>query len=160
MSTADRLTGSLSHFRNNFEDRRKGNMKKMFVLAGVALLCASLGWAQQSAPSADSNAASSSIRGCLSGAEGNYMLTQQDGTVFRLVGKEDQLKNHIGHEVMVTGQVSASGSGSAPDQGESNSQNSAGSSGSSTSGNTVEVSDIKMVAKRCSSESGAGQSRY
>jgi hypothetical protein len=127
-------------------------MKKLFLFTVLGLLCASFGWAQQQA---DQSGASSvqvgTIRGCLSGSNGNYTLAQDSsGTMFRLVGNDDQLKGHIGQEVLVTGQLPAGTS--AADQGEGSAKNSAG---SSASGNMVQVSDVKMVSQTCNTGSEA-----
>jgi hypothetical protein len=138
-------------------------MKKLLVLSSIALLYASLGWAQDSSaqPSAQSpnSAADSSsttsgtVQGCLNGSEGNYTLTQDTtGTVFKLAGSTDKLKEHVGHEVAVTGQMSGdSGSATSPSSGSSDSNASAGP--------TFQVSDVKMVSKHCASGSDAPQSR-
>jgi hypothetical protein len=127
-------------------------MKKFLFAAAVILLCSSFGWAQQSDQSTGSSAQVGTVRGCLGGADGGYTLTQdQSGTMFRLVGSNDQLKSHIGQEVLVTGQLpNASPAPSAA--GES------GSSASSTSGNVIQVSDVRMVSKTCASGNAAPSS--
>jgi hypothetical protein len=133
-------------------------MKKLFLWAALTFLCASFGWAQQSDKSTGSSDPSGTIKGCLSGSDGNYMLTQDEtGAKFRLVGNEDKLKSHIGHELLVTGQLG--NAASAADPGENNPSASA-SGGSSARSSVVQVSDIKMVSKHCSSGTDASQSRY
>jgi hypothetical protein len=142
-------------------------MKKLLVLSSIALLYASLGLAQDSSaqPSAQSpnstptssSGTSGTIQGCLSGSEGSYTLTQDStGTVFKLVGSTDKLtdklKEHVGHEVAITGQMAGdSGSATSPSSGSSDSNTSTGS--------TLQVSDVKMVSKHCASGSDAPQSR-
>lgn len=124
-------------------------MKKVLPAAGVVLLSLPFVWAQQSDQTGDSTARVGTVRGCLGGSGGNYTLTQDtSGTMFRVVGNEDQLKSHIGQEVLVTGQLSDGGS--AASSGDQASTTSANSAASSTSGNMVQVSDIKMVSKTCS----------
>ena len=50
------------------------------------------------------NAASeTTIQGCLSNSKGQYWLTESNGTVHQLSSHANVLKNHIGHEVAVTG---------------------------------------------------------
>jgi hypothetical protein len=147
-------------------------MKKLFLFSAVVLLCASFGWAQDQsqAPATDnSNSAQvGTVRGCLGGSDGNYTLTQdQSGSMFKLVGGDDQLKTHVGQEVLVTGQLSA-GSASG-DQGSAGASananaNSSGatatsSTGSASSGNMVQVTDVKMVSQTCSSGSSAPPSQ-
>jgi hypothetical protein len=121
-------------------------MKRVILLASIALLCASFAWAQQTAASSDQSGSSASpsgtIQGCVSGTDGNYMLSQDEtGTMYKLVGSEDKLKSHVGHEVMITGQLT-----SAPDQGQGGSSTSANADG----GSVIQVSDVKMIAKQCS----------
>jgi len=137
-------------------------MKKMIVLS-IALLFALLGWAQDqsaqpatqppaSTETSSSNANPGSVQGCLGGSEGNFTLTQDStGTIFKLVGSNDKLKQHVGHEVAVSGQVSGdAGSGAS-----AHDQQSAPSSGTTdtaaTGGSTIQVSDVKMVSTQCGS---------
>jgi len=141
-------------------------MKKMFLLVGLAVLCASLGWAQdtpaQSDPSPGSSASTSSgaIKGCLSGGDGNYMLTQDEtGTMYQLVGSDSKLKDHVGHEVLVTGRLMNAASESSTSEQEPSDPSTSKSAGGLAGGNAVQVSDIKMVSKRCSSGTEAPQSR-
>lgn len=127
-------------------------MKKFLFAAVVILFCGSVVWGQQSDQSTGSSAQVGTVRGCLAGTDGGYTLTQdQSGTLFRLVGSDDQLKSHMGQEVLVTGQLP--NAGPAPSAaGESSS------SGSSTSGNVIQVSDVRMVSKTCASGNAAPSS--
>jgi hypothetical protein len=83
------------------------------------------------------------------------MLTQDEtGTMYRLVGSDSKLKDHIGHEVLVTGQlINADSAASTTEQGQSDPSTS-----KSAGGSTFQVSDIKMVSKRCRSENDTRQS--
>lgn len=129
-------------------------MKKFLFAAAVIWLCGSFGWAQQSDQSvgSSSQAQVSTVRGCLGGTDGGYTLTQdQSGTRFRLVGNDDQLKSHMGQEVLVTGQLP--NAAPAPSAAGENS-----SSGSSTSGNVIQVSDVRVVSKTCASGNAAPSS--
>ena len=99
------------------------------------------------------------MEGCLNGSDGNYVLTQDStGTVFKLAGNTDMLKEHVGHKVAITGQV-VNDSGSAESSGDktSPSQGSAQANASGTS--TFQVSDVKMISKSCSSGSNPYQPR-
>ena len=126
-------------------------MKKLSLLLSLTVLCGSLAFAQDAAsqsasPSANTASGASSVQGCLSGSDGNYMLTQdRAGTTFKLIGSETQLKKHVGHEVAVTGQSTGSegSSASAADQGQA--QPSTGGSDS----NTIQVTNVRMVSKQC-----------
>lgn len=138
-------------------------MKKMLLLSSIALLCASFAWAQQTGAPADPSSSSSvgaspssgAIQGCVSGDAGNYMLTQDGtGATYKLVGQDDKVASHVGHEVMVTGQLTNAGSAaSASDQGQ-------GSSSTSTAGGSaIQVSDVKMISKHCSQGTSPAQPR-
>jgi hypothetical protein len=139
-------------------------MKKMIVLS-VALLVASLGFAQDqssqpsaqsptSAATSSSNPTAGNIQGCLGGSDGNFTLTQDStGTIFKLVGSNDQLKQHVGHEVAVSGQMSGDAGSAASAQGSPSS----GTTDATASGATIQVSDVKMVSTQCGSGSNAPQ---
>ena len=45
----------------------------------------------------------STIQGCLSSASGHYYLTDSSGTKYALSGYANKLKDHVGHEVAITG---------------------------------------------------------
>ncbi len=45
----------------------------------------------------------STIQGCLSSASSRYYLTDSSGTKYELSGYANKLKNHVGHEVAITG---------------------------------------------------------
>jgi len=128
-------------------------MKRMLLLAALGLLCTSFAVAQDMSPQSSQAGSGASdragtIQGCLSGSDGNYMLAQdQTGTMYKLVGSENQLKKHVGHEVMITGQMSPGSAASTSDEANSAASASAGASND----NTVQVSDVKMVSKHCSS---------
>jgi len=130
-------------------------MKKICLLSAFALMYTSLSLAQGTygqQPDQQNTQASStssgSVQGCLSGSDGNYMLTQDGtGTMYKLMGSEAQLRKHVGHEVAVMGQAGSGSAGALSDQTQNNT--SAGSS-DATSGNTIQVTDVKMISKHCS----------
>ena len=135
-------------------------MKKMFLLLSLLGLWASLA-AAQNAPSGDQsqaqNSNTNSVQGCLSMTDGNYMLTQDgNSATYKLVGKEAQLKKHVGHEVAITGEMTGgagpSGSASGQDQGQGDA------SGSASAPTAIQVTDVKMVAKSCNGGGSAPQS--
>jgi hypothetical protein len=133
-------------------------MKKMLLLLSLGMFCASLALAQDSsttsqtpAPGSDTAAGANTVQGCLSGGEGNYLLTEDGtGATYKLMGDEAQLKKHMGHEVAVTGQPATDSQAqpSATDQGQA--QPSTNSSG----GTTVQVTSVKMVSKECRGSGG------
>jgi len=140
-------------------------MKKIMFVLSLGVLCASLAFAQDtpqsdqsgSASASTSSSGSSSIQGCLNGSDGSYTLTQDGGGMtYKLMGSENQLKKHVGHEVAITGQVTPGGSGnaaSASDSGQS------GSGAGSSEGSMIQVTSVKMVSKHCTSSTDTPQPR-
>src|SRR5260370_14234092 len=43
------------------------------------------------------------VQGCLGGSDGNYTLTDKNGTSFHLTADTAKLSEHVGHEIKVTG---------------------------------------------------------
>lgn len=77
------------------------------------------------------------VTGCLSQANGQYMLTTHKGMTYQLAGDSSELANHVGHEIKVTGTESGAGA-------------SANASGqTSANGPTLEVSSMKHISKTC-----------
>jgi hypothetical protein len=79
-------------------------MRSIFLLISILLLSAAWAVAQYENPDSDSqaNASRVSMAGCLDGASGSYTLTDAGGAVYRLTGKTEQLKAHIGQTIRVT----------------------------------------------------------
>lgn len=104
----------------------------------------------QTHPSQEMSASSgtnTSVQGCLSGSDGNFMLTDKNGTTYQLTGDTAKLSEHVGHEVKVMGSTSSassSGAGTPP-----------GAMGE-TSKQSLQVSSIKHISKTC--QSGGGMS--
>jgi hypothetical protein len=125
-------------------------MRRLLWLGFVLLLGASWAVAQDSATpgstptQSDSSQASSAqtVEGCLSGSNGKYTLTDQQGKSYDLTGDTSKLADHVGHEVKITGSAS------------SGSSSSTGSQAGSGSGQTLEVSSFKHVSKTCKNAGG------
>ena len=83
------------------------------------------------------------VQGCLSGSDGNYMLTDKQGNMYQLTGDTAKLSEHVGHEIKVMGSTS-SASGSDTSSG--------GSMGSSKQ--TIQVSSVKHISKTCQNTGG------
>ncbi len=99
-------------------------MKKGVLLLSPLLLAATMATAQAAPPSSHfaaapgnassatagqaASARSSSLRGCLSGSKGNYILTDHQGQQHRVVGDNHGLRDEVDHEVYLTGSGSAS----------------------------------------------------
>lgn len=130
-------------------------MKKLLMLSLVLLLSAVCAFAQYG--SQDSNNQSSAgqgsadpnettVQGCLSGSSGNYMLTDQAGTVYRIKGNTSKLQAHVGHTISVTGtSTTASGANAARQSGSMSSP--------SDSHPTLMVSSFKHISPSCNSAS-------
>lgn len=161
-------------------------MKKAMLLSVAIVLCAALALAQDTAPGGSSqsttstsqtttteqNSSGKTIQGCLTGASGNYMLTDAMGMSYKVLGDESQLSDNVNKQVEVTGTVGATASASAgnnPDtnapnasaegnQGEANA-NAGNASGAASGGSatanaskTLTVSSVKKIADSCGAE--------
>jgi hypothetical protein len=128
---------------------------RQLVLLSVLLLAVSWVAAQsnssQTTPSTSSSQTSSdpqmgggstSVEGCLGGSEGNYTLTDKNGASWQLSGDTAKLKEHVGHEVKITG-TEGSSSASSSGQSADNTGQGAGSS------KTLQVTSVKHVSKTC-----------
>jgi hypothetical protein len=142
-------------------------MTKIEFGLSAILLLAVRGWAQDSsspqapAARATSFTSPSTVQGCLSGSEGNFVLTQDNTTTaFKLVGADTQLKDKIGHEISVTGQMINPTAGgqdqsrptSTPDT--TTPQNNSpmdNSSATSMGTNAFQVNQVKTVSDQCGS---------
>jgi hypothetical protein len=81
-----------------------------------------------------------SVEGCLQGADGNYTLTAENGTIYQLTGNTAELKEHVGHEVQITGKSSGSNAASTPSESAGGAQQA-----------TLDVKSMKHIAKTCKS---------
>jgi hypothetical protein len=88
------------------------------------------------------------IKGCLSGSDGSYTLTDNNGQSYRLTGDTAKLSDHVGHEMKVTGNVS---SASASTSGE----NANGAMGQSGAAQTIDVTSFKHISKTCQNSGAA-----
>jgi hypothetical protein len=123
-------------------------MRKPLLLSLLLLLSAM--WLQAQASSSSQTAGDTggtTVQGCLSGASGNYTLTADNGTTYTLAGNTTELKDHVGHEVQITGKTSSPGLAS----GSSASSASTSSAGGGQS--TLEVMSMKHISKTCKSSS-------
>src|SRR6266705_6150565 len=122
-------------------------MKKSVLLFSVLLLATAFVVAQQqqsnpsgststtmdqTASTLTSSANASTVQGCLSGSDNNFTLTTSSGTTYALQGKTDNLKDHVGHTVEVTGTPSASSTATTT-----------GGTSSASSANVLQISSIR-----------------
>lgn len=75
-------------------------MRQIMWLVGVMALCG-VGMAQHSA----NDAGSMTVRGCLQRSRQNFVVVDHSGMPYALKGVTDKLKNEVGHEVEVKGQL-------------------------------------------------------
>ena len=125
-------------------------MRRIVVLFSVLLLGACMAAAQDTqdksnpyTPTQATKDASGqmTIEGCLSGDSGNYMLSDKNGTSYKLTGDTAKLSEHVGHEVKITGTASsASASGG---------ETASGTSGTTGASQTLEVSSVTHMSKTC-----------
>jgi hypothetical protein len=120
-------------------------MRRGLLVLSV-LLPASLWAAAQSSEQGSRTSAGgqTTVEGCLSGSSGNYMLTDQNGTMYQLTGDTAKLSEHVGHEIKVSGTSSSAS--------DSSTGTATGASGSAQQ--TIQFTSVKHIAKTCKSGSG------
>ena len=97
------------------------------------------GSSQKDSSMSETGTSGNSVEGCLSGSDGNYTLTDQTGTSYKLTGDTAKLSEHIGHEVKITGtKSSASATGASDTMGQTGGAQ-----------QSIEVSSVKHVSKTC-----------
>jgi len=81
-------------------------MKNTLPIALTLAILITLAAAQQqnAAPANAANPPQSAIRGCLTGAAGQYRLVDDNHIVYRLIGQDKELSGVDGQQVAVTGQ--------------------------------------------------------
>ncbi len=130
------------------------------LLFSVLLLGTCWAAAQDTSPSAASSTQDASaqatptdagnaqtVKGCLSGSDGNYILEASNGKTYRLMGDTSKLSEHVGHEMKITGTISST-STTAPNGQDVN--------GANTTRQTLEVTSFKHISKNCE---GGGMSK-
>ncbi|HUB02565.1 MAG TPA: hypothetical protein VL983_07760 [Terriglobales bacterium] len=81
------------------------------------------------------------VQGCLSGSNGNYMLTDKNGMSYQLTGDTAKLSQHVGHEIKVTGTTGAGTATGEMGRGSKASQ-------------TLTVTSMKHISKTCQNPGG------
>lgn len=116
----------------------------------VSLLLLATSWAiAQNAPaqtdqqaynqSATSSGSQVTVQGCLSGSDGKYMLTDDQGKMYNLGGDTSKLADHVGHEVKITGTESTAATSGEP----------AGAMSNQSNQPTLEVTSMRHISKTC-----------
>ncbi len=125
--------------------------KKAFYLSSAVLLAGAMGVAQTSTGGSSQDqdssmagqAAGAQLRGCLTGSDGNYTLTDHSGSIYHLVGGAAQLQNSVGHEVEVTGTPDARRTGARDDT-------------ATNTASSFQVTSAREVGARCDHGSASG----
>src|SRR5260370_27852751 len=114
------------------------------LLLSVLLLGVSWAAAQNNPSQTTPTGAGSetTVQGCLGGSDGNYTLTDKNGTSFQLTGDTAKLSEHVGHEIKVTG--TASSASASPSGGTAS-----GTMGqpSSTSQQAIQLTSVKHIPR-------------
>jgi hypothetical protein len=121
-------------------------MPKALILALSLLVSAAWLQAQSQTGSSQTGSAASSsqttVRGCLQGSDGNYTLTDKNGTTYQLQGDTSKLSAHIGHEMQMTGSTTSASTSTSP---------TTGTPTSATQQPTLTVQSFKHISKTCKS---------
>lgn len=95
--------------------------------------------------SATENSGNSTLRGCLTGGAGTYVLvSDRDGASYTLVGHGSELDKQINHVVEVTGQPI-----SAPPSSQPSSHNSDAGAPAHPSGSNFQVTSVREITDHC-----------
>ena len=116
-------------------------MRKTIVFA-VMLLTSAVWLQAQAMGQSDKTANTITVQGCLHTGAGRYSLTASDGMVYRLTGEANKLKEHVGHEIEVTGTPSV----------RTKSTTQEGAASSVTEQHVLRVQTIKHIADTCSTK--------
>jgi hypothetical protein len=123
-------------------------MMKALATLATFLLAATLGFAQaepSGTQSSQSSGGQSTIRGCLTGASGNYRLVTKEGTSYKLKGRNSDLAENVGREVEVRTNSTIAPQASA-------SASTAGKPVSAATTQTLQVQDVTQIADICQSD--------
>jgi hypothetical protein len=130
-------------------------MKRALLPILSALLIATMALAQDRASgnaggspqdhTQSSPAQGNRLRGCLSGSDGNFTLTDLNGMHYRLVGDDMALKSKVGHEVEVNGTQNRAGEDSNSGSGEDVAR----------AGDTLQVTDVIDISGSCNLPHGS-----
>ena len=115
-------------------------MARSLIFALVLLLSAA--WVQAQKEDAGQNpprgeGKTQTVEGCLQASNGNFTLTDKSGTVYRLLDQSGKLKDHVGHEIEVTGPMNTVTSSTSA------------STGAAAGSQTIEVKHMKHISAHC-----------
>jgi hypothetical protein len=121
-------------------------MTKAWMLAFVLVLAV---WLQSQNPPRTGNPSdhptehANTVQGCLRGSVGNFILTDNLGTMYQVLGNASNLGKHIGHEVQITGIPSTSTWEADQDSGNG--------STNSAQHQIIQLQDVEHVSNTCES---------
>ena len=113
------------------------------LMFALVLVC-SASWMQAQREDAGSHhpkdqGQSQQVQGCVHGSGDSYTLTDDAGIHYRLLGDVSKLREHVGHEVQITGLVSTVT--------DTTSSATAAHAGSSV----IEIKDVRYISQTCPS---------
>ena len=81
----------------------KGLLLALALLSATALLAHQ----QESQPVSptDRPLSQQTVQGCLQGTDHNFTLTDSSGTTYQLEGDSGKVREHVGHEIQVSGTI-------------------------------------------------------
>ena len=182
------MAAANSKFSGKTIEKGETFMRKAVLLSAAITLCAGLALAQDTPSNGasgqngttttttqtttDQSTSSNTIRGCLTGTSGNYMLTDATGISYKVQGDDSQLSSNVNKQVEVMGTIGSSASASASNNADTNAPNSSSASGqpnqggnpdasgaggsstgataTATASKTLDATSVKAVADSCS----------
>jgi len=112
---------------------------KTKILTMTLVLLISAVWLQAQDAGKGKTSNLETIEGCLQLSEGQYSLIDDTNTIHRLVGGASKLKQHVGHEVEITGKPGVRTIGTTP----------LGAASSAVVQAIFEVKSVKHIADTC-----------
>jgi hypothetical protein len=120
----------------------RGFQMRQLLLLSVLLVGVTWAAAQSDSTQKTPSGSQTTVQGCLGGADGHYTLIDKNGTSYQLTGDTAKLKDHVGHEVEVTGTTSSS-------SGASSGQGGSGMSEDAATPQAIQVTAVRMLSKTC-----------
>jgi len=109
------------------------------ILLTVLLLLLSASWLLAQDNMGKSSMSETTIEGCLSTSTGHYYLTDTTGKKYFLSGYANKLKDHVGHEIKVTGMLGLKTTGTTQQ----------GAASTATEKEVFKVKSVEHVADTC-----------
>lgn len=134
-------------------------ISRMLVAGGVVALTLTVTAAGQT--NSTTNNGQTTVTGCLSGpnSEGAFILKPAKGRAFE-VGGDEQLKEHVGHTVRLTGTWVKSGSEIGENESAEKNEKSEGSEHHGVAERHFKVTDIHHISASCSQAGATGGTQH